>query len=110
MDDFGVGIDSRDATNFVEVSGRGLLQHHIAVVGVATILRFSSLLAELVDDNGKRHFIGLSDAHVDDFGARMSGHGGALGALNFLEFINGSRLAVLASANAVGKQVLNVRL
>ena len=41
-------------------------------------------------------------------GAGMGGHGGALGAFDLLELVDGVRLAVLAAADAFREQVLNV--
>ena len=56
----------------------------------------------------ERHFVRFAHAHVDDFRAGIGGQRGAFGALDFFKFINGRGLAVLPSADALGKQILDL--
>src|SRR5581483_11875937 len=108
MNNLSVGIDAGNAANPVQITGGRFLQDHVAVVGIAAILRLSSFSAKFLNYLRKCHFVGFPDAHVDDFRLRMSGHRGALGSLDLLELVNGMRFTVLASANTLGEEILNI--
>ena len=53
------------------------------------------LPAQRLHDLGKRHFIRLAYAHVDNLGARMRSHRGPFGPLDPLELVDGGGFAVL---------------
>src|SRR3954467_8487033 len=107
---FSIGIDSGHGADAFHVTGGGLFQCVVAVVGIAAVFGFGSFLVEFSDNFGEGHFVGFAYAHVDDFGAGICGEGGALGAFDFFELIDGGGLAVLLPADAVGEEILNVRV
>src|ERR1051325_1964768 len=108
MQDFRFGIDAFDATDLFEIAGGGLFQRGVAVIGIATIFGFTGLGAERFNDFGKCHFVGFTDAEIDDFAAGMIRHGSAFGSFDFFKFVNGLGFAVLLSANARRKKILDV--
>jgi hypothetical protein len=86
-----------------------LLQNIIPIIRIATVLGPGSLLVQFRNHLRKRHFVRLTDADVDQLDAGIGGACGALGAFDLLKFIDGGGFSVLTTADALGKQVLNVR-
>ena len=108
MDDLVLGVDPFHSADAVQVARGGLFENHIAVIRVAAVLRLARFVGQSLNHFGKSHLIGLAHAQVDDLGARVGCQSGPLGSLDLFELVDGGGLAVLASANALGKQVLNI--
>ncbi len=97
-----VGIEV-DASDPFHVTGRGLAEAGSAVVGIAAVFGEGGLSGKRGNDFGEGHFVGLTDAEVEEFNAGMSFLGGAFGAFDFLELVDGSVEAVAGTADAVGE-------
>ena len=108
MNDFRFRVDPRDAAHPFKVTGRRGFQDRVAVVRVTAVLGLAGFGAQLVHHLGERHFVGLADAEVNDLGAGIRRHCGALGPFDLLELVDRLRLPVLATANPLRKQALNV--
>ena len=106
VDHLGFRVDPGHAADPLQVTCRGLLETGVPIVRIPAVFRFPSLLAQRVHYFRERHFIRFANAHVNDFGSGMGRHGGALGALDFFEFVNRVGLAVLTAPDALRKQVL----
>ncbi len=104
----GLGIDALDAANAVEVARGGLFQDRVAIVRVAAVLGQSRLGAQFLDHLRERHLVGFAHPEVNDIRPGMQCHRGAFGPFDALEFIDRLRLAVLAAADAVGEELLDV--
>ena len=104
----GVGVDFADAAYLVEEVRGGDLQGLAAVVGVASVFRFLSLLMEFVHHLREGHLVRFAHSHVDDLRAGIGIESRLFGALDLLKLINGRVFTVVDSTNAFREKVLNV--
>ena len=103
----GIELDAEIALH--EPRGR-LFIGRDAVVGVAAVLRPIDLAGHHRAHALGRHLVVLADAEVDQLPLGMLGQGLALGPLDLLELIDRGALAVIGAADAVGKQLLKIRI
>ena len=104
----GVGVDSVDAAYLFEEVCGGDLQGLAAVVGVAAVFRFLSLLMEFGHHLGEGHLVRFAHSHVDDLRAGIGIKSRLFGALDLLKLINGSVFTVVDTTNAFREQILNI--
>ena len=106
-DDFGRRIEC-DAELALHEAGDRFAEGGDAVVGVATVFGLVDLLGHAAADDLGGHLVVLADAEVEQLAVGMVGERFALGALDFLELVDGGAFAVVGTADAVGEEFLEV--
>jgi len=81
-----------------------------AVIGVAAVLGTVDLFGHDAADRLRRHFVVLANAEVDQLPLGEIGQRLPLGSLDLLELIDLGPFAVVDPADAVGKELLKIRI
>src|SRR5262249_47892270 len=96
----------RDAELTLHEFGRGILERLRTVVGIAAVLELLDFALERIAHQRMGHLVILADAEVEERALGMLGKGLPLGALDLLELVDFSPLAVVGPTNALGKEGL----
>ncbi len=109
MVDF-LGRVERDAENLLHEDGCGLLERLNTVVGVAPVLQLIDLELECVAHERVGHVIVFADAEVEEPSFGVGLERCTLGAFDFLKLVDLRAFAILAAADALGKERLKPRV